>query len=161
MSALFFIYLFFSIFRAPSAFYFPLPPTIWPGSPYLSSSPTKNSNRASSYTSTIPEETEEEEEQEQEWKHVKVGAILWYSVPVWKPADFGRVTFGQVLDVCQSSHLAAWSWGVFLFLFTSITAEHLLLSVIHALQTKAKTRHWLYWTGLWGEKPICVFLDTR
>lgn len=153
---------FFSIFRAPSAFYFPLPPTIWPASRYLSPSPTENSNRASSYTSTIPEETEEQEEQEQEWKHLKVGAISWCSVSVWKPADFGGVTFSQVLDVCQSSHLAAWSWGVFLFLFTSTTAEHPLLSVSHARQTraKAKTWHWLHWTGLWGEKPICVFSDT-
>lgn len=153
---------FFSIFRAPSAFYFPLPPAIWPASRYLSPPPTENSNRAS-YTSTIPEETEEEEEQEQEWKHLKVGAISWCSVSVWKPADFGGVTFSQVLDVCQSSHLAACSWGVFLFLFTSTTAEHPLLSVSHAPQTraKAKTWHWLHWTGLWGEKPICVFSDTR
>lgn len=63
-SSLPFFILFFSIFKAPSAFYFPLPPTIGPGSQYLSPSSTENSNRASTYTSTISEETEEEEEQD-------------------------------------------------------------------------------------------------
>lgn len=160
-SSLPFFFFFFSIFRGPSAFYYPLPPTIWPGLKYLSPSPTENSKRASSYTSTISEETGEEEEQEKEWKHPKVSAILWYSVSVWKSGDFGGVEFSQVLDVCQSRHLTAWSWGVYLFSFTSITAEHpLLLSV---MPSKPKL-HWLHWTGLWGEEPFCVFLmvpDTR
>lgn len=150
-SSLLFFFFFFSIFRGPSAFYYPLPPTIWPGSQYLSPSPTENSKRATSYTSTISEETEEEEEQEQEWKHPKVGAILWYSVSVWKSGDFGGVEFSQVLDVCQSRHLAAWNWGVYLFSFTSITAEHSLLLSVMPSKPKLKLKPSTGCTGLDSE----------
>lgn len=70
---------------------------------------------------------------------------------MWKSGDFGGVEFSQVLDVCRSRHLAAWNWGVYLFSFTSITAEHPFLLSGMPSKPKIKLKPSTGCTGLDSE----------